>query len=326
MRKEVIELLDILVCPDDRTKLKVGSNGLECPSCGLCFSSHDDVPILFGKRTQAMFESGFPETIDEKVAKANWNFHNTNANCYDEHHAGDILSFVSQERLRHNLARLRVNGKKPSRLLDLGCGTGNILRNADASLKVGIDISTNSIDRAKLFTPHVFVGDIASLPFADESFDVVTAFSVLHHVVDIEKLLMEVYRVLVPCGMFYSDWDPNRSSGALRRLRAQILAFPIVRKLKCSVKNIFPLPKEVLQDEAVAKAKYEYALANYHEDISSHKKFNPRVLRKLLRKIGFHDIGIYVFDHRPVDNIFRHHKSNWFNDLRYKRFMTFSKK
>lgn len=43
-------------------------------------------------------------------------------------------------------------------------------------------------------------------PFPDETFDIVYAANVLHHV-DIENCLLEVRRVLKPGGKFYS-WDP----------------------------------------------------------------------------------------------------------------------
>src|SRR3974377_2081148 len=57
--------------------------------------------------------------------------------------------------------------------------------------------------------PCRVVGDIQSLPFADGSFDVVTANMVLEHVEDPSALLAEVGRVLRPKGMF-AFHTPNK--------------------------------------------------------------------------------------------------------------------
>ena len=42
-----------------------------------------------------------------------------------------------------------------------------------------------------------------SLPFADESFDVVTTFQTLEHVADVDRCIAEMVRVLRPGGVLY---------------------------------------------------------------------------------------------------------------------------
>jgi SAM-dependent methyltransferase len=58
------------------------------------------------------------------------------------------------------------------------------------------------------------LGDALTLPFADSSFDVVTAWNVFEHVSDLEALLHEVRRVLRPGGSLLAI-APNYAS--LRR-------------------------------------------------------------------------------------------------------------
>ena len=318
--------LNFLICPDDRYRLEMKGNHLVCSNCGIVFPvSENGIPMLYGKRTQDLLLKGvMAGTLEEQVVEANRNFHDDDAYKYDERHGGDSFSSSSQERLVHNLERLKISNSPLNQLLDIGCGTGNILKNAQAALKVGIDISPKSLDKAKAYTPHVFAGDVSTLPFADNSFEAVTAFSVLHHVFNLEKLLTEVHRVLIPGGRFYSDWDPNRRSGALRRLRGKVLSLPVARDLKRAVKRIISPNLESVAEKHPGSERCEYELANYHEDVSSHKEFNPQALKRLLKNAGFKNIEIYVFDHRPKDGVFKRHQSNWLNDLLYKRFMTFS--
>jgi ubiquinone/menaquinone biosynthesis C-methylase UbiE len=99
------------------------------------------------------------------------------------------------------------------RLLDIGCGTGFIIDlAADLFDDVrGIDLTEAMLARVQP-RPNVQVcrGDVAHLPFAAERFDVVSAYSFLHHLEDLPSVLAEVHRVLRPGGCLYADLEPNR--------------------------------------------------------------------------------------------------------------------
>jgi ubiquinone/menaquinone biosynthesis C-methylase UbiE len=56
-------------------------------------------------------------------------------------------------------------------------------------------------------------GDATQLPFDDETFDFVVSFLMLHHVVDWEKAIAEVARVLRPGGIF-TGYDLTASRAA----------------------------------------------------------------------------------------------------------------
>lgn len=92
----------------------------------------------------------------------------------------------------------------------------NDARNANVSV-VGLDIVANTITRNaeqaknQRLSNLLFVSyDGEHFPFEDEVFDLFVTRYTLHHFLEIEKSLMEVSRVLKPCGrLFISDPRPN---------------------------------------------------------------------------------------------------------------------
>jgi ubiquinone/menaquinone biosynthesis C-methylase UbiE len=92
------------------------------------------------------------------------------------------------------------------KILDVGCGSGIWLDRLKQQLGVdgvGVDISANSLKEAVHVSSEGidFVGgDISYLPFQDGFFDVVFSLDVLEHVVEQDKCLREMVRVLKPGG------------------------------------------------------------------------------------------------------------------------------
>jgi ubiquinone/menaquinone biosynthesis C-methylase UbiE len=109
-----------------------------------------------------------------------------------------------------------VRGK---RLLEVGHGIGSdLLTFAQNGAEVcGIDITEEHHRLAKKnFELHgipadLRLGDAASLPWPDASFDVVYSHGVLHHTPDIQQCVREAHRVLRPGGLFvlsvYRFWS-----------------------------------------------------------------------------------------------------------------------
>ena len=99
-----------------------------------------------------------------------------------------------------------------ARVLEVGSGPGRLAtRLADLAPDVrvtGIDISPEMVERANSLAARSRVadrvefriGDVASLPFADASFDVVVSTFSLHHWPSPTNGLAEIYRVLRPGG------------------------------------------------------------------------------------------------------------------------------
>jgi 2-polyprenyl-3-methyl-5-hydroxy-6-metoxy-1,4-benzoquinol methylase len=100
------------------------------------------------------------------------------------------------------------------RILDAGCGIGygsNILAAAGGAAVVGVDLSAPVIEAARSGAhPAVAleVGDVASLDFDDDSFDLVVCFEVIEHVQQPERVFDELARVLAPDGLLLVS-SPN---------------------------------------------------------------------------------------------------------------------
>ncbi|HVS20792.1 MAG TPA: class I SAM-dependent methyltransferase, partial [Pyrinomonadaceae bacterium] len=97
---------------------------------------------------------------------------------------------------------LRSERHGPPRILDIGCGTGGnlemLLEFGDAE---GVDVSVEALEfcRARGLSA-VKQGAAESLPYEDESFDLVTGLDVVEHLDDDVAGLREMRRVLRPGG------------------------------------------------------------------------------------------------------------------------------
>lgn len=98
--------------------------------------------------------------------------------------------------------RLQFTGNE--RLLDVGCGNGRwLLRVApQVACSVGLDLSEGMLTatRVRSAKPALIRGDALTLPFTDDSFDVVLAMHMLYHVVDPGLAVHELHRVLCSGG------------------------------------------------------------------------------------------------------------------------------
>ena len=144
------------------------------------------------------------------------------------------------------LLKSKLSGE--SRWLDIGCGRRlfpewmpyadeeqSILR-AGMRAIFGIDPDHASLKRNS-FVRYRVVGDSASLPFADASFDVLSANMVVEHVAEPSALLSEAFRVLTPSGIFIFH-TPNALS------YATALSYLIPERLKPGLIKFFENRKE----------------------------------------------------------------------------------
>jgi ubiquinone/menaquinone biosynthesis C-methylase UbiE len=99
----------------------------------------------------------------------------------------------------------KYRGKK---LLEIGCGLGtdSLQFARNGAIVTGIDLTEEGPRLAKQrfdmegLRGEFLAADAENLPFADNTFDVVFSFGVLHHTPDTQKAVNEVYRVLKPGG------------------------------------------------------------------------------------------------------------------------------
>jgi SAM-dependent methyltransferase len=133
-------------------------------------------------------------------------------------------AYIEQGRIRYELEPYipafagfeRTNGLD---VLEIGVGLGaDHQRFAEAGAKLqGIDLTQRAVSltnkRLQLFglPSKVQIGDAEQLVFADESFDVVYSWGVLHHSPNTQRAIQEVHRVLRRGGraqiMIYHKWS-----------------------------------------------------------------------------------------------------------------------
>ncbi len=107
---------------------------------------------------------------------------------------------------------------QPVSILDVGCGTGKLLRRArtywpEAQL-IGVDPANGMVEIAKGLTPHAtfFPSMAEALPLQDASVDLALSTISFHHWQDQAAGIHEIARVLRPGGYFllvdmsFPDW------------------------------------------------------------------------------------------------------------------------
>ncbi|MFO0611383.1 MAG: class I SAM-dependent methyltransferase [Polyangiaceae bacterium] len=195
-----------LRCPDCLSELRGDGETARCASCGASYVAHDGVWDLLGSKSE--INASELETQD-RVSEH-----------YENARYARPYSLAYHE---HTLERLTRLAPAQGVVLDDGCGNGLMFdhfargaRGASVERLYGIDLSAGMLGYARrrfdaVGKPGALVrGDACRLPFADGTFDVVYARSMLHHLPDPNAGAREIARVLRPGGTLVA-LDPNRT-------------------------------------------------------------------------------------------------------------------
>jgi ubiquinone/menaquinone biosynthesis C-methylase UbiE len=180
----------------------------------------------------------------ERIKEVNERYHDVAASSYDSKWGIDFGE-VGQEQVRGKL-RKALGGwpAEPFRdALEIGAGTGyfclNLLQAGAIERATATDISPGMLatleeNASELgLEVRTAAADAESLPFADESFDLVFGHAVLHHIPDLQRGFEEFARVLRPGGTLAFCGEPSRYGDFLASVpkRSALLAAPVWRRL-----------------------------------------------------------------------------------------------
>ncbi|MGH7655751.1 MAG: class I SAM-dependent methyltransferase [Gemmatimonadaceae bacterium] len=160
---------------------------------------------------------------DSLAIERNRRGHDRFAGAYDKRHP-EIFNDVEQARLAAALARAMAlagdGARECVRALDVGSGTGNITRRlvalgahvtaADLSPKLLAEVTRRLGSSGQVTTLALNGRNLDPIP--DGSYDLVVAYSVLHHIPDYAALVSEMARVVRPGGIVYLDHERSEGS------------------------------------------------------------------------------------------------------------------
>jgi cyclopropane fatty-acyl-phospholipid synthase-like methyltransferase len=153
----------------------------------------------------------------------------------------EYLATQGKHLSRRLAAAFKVAGVAPGmRVLDVGCGRGEILRHCArlGAQAYGVDYADAAVQLSRAVADAeagaagdmgVYQADAKRLPFPDGAFDRVLLFDVVEHLYpwELEQALSEVRRVLRPGGRIAIHTAPNRWYDAY--------AYPVVRLVRTAM-------------------------------------------------------------------------------------------
>lgn len=175
---------------------------------------------------------------------------------YYEEHWNEILNPSARSRdsllnaQKAEVARIlrRIKG---GRALEIGCGTGALLKLlSDALFSVsGIELSRRAVEYSRnVFGLHdIFEGTLDDVTFDSNLFDLVYAWHVIEHVRSIDSFVSEVHRILKPGGLFWIGTE-NFANATYRMARAAKVARGLPPPFATSPEHTYAFTPKTLSD------------------------------------------------------------------------------
>lgn len=175
-----------------------------CPLCdfpnsNLAYGSFSPYAVVQCDRCEFYFLSPRQTEAAMLAEYQNDNYFEGDEGGYDSYLAQEAPLRSTFRRLLQNLKRRGIVG---SSLLEVGCGYGYLLDEAqvDFSLRVGTDFSAKAVARAQSSAARVYQGGIKAVP-NQEQFDCVISAHVIEHVYDPEAFIHSLKAHTKPGGV-----------------------------------------------------------------------------------------------------------------------------
>ncbi len=257
--------VDLLICPDCQSQI-YGENkeGLSCKECHRIYDEKEGILNLLPS------DKGEHTEIEERDIQVFDDIRGLYKKINQFQGARKIVgdySLTKIEDTNFELIKPYLDGKK---VLEVGCGRGYLTALMSRSASVAaFDISKGSLEYARELgnldsNVFSFQGNVYSIPFEAETFDIVVATEVLEHLPGLDKAMKEIHRVLKKDGTVVAS-VPN----TIMYFYPVVLLFYLRKVSSC---------KRLLK---LIKRQTDASPDQYH------RPFLPRQFRNLFEKNGF---------------------------------------
>lgn len=261
-------------------------------------------PAILDQHERATYLSLFDRFHSQQIDK-NIKLHDKTASNYASAH-GEIFNDIEQERLslalKKSLNAVKT-GSKNLTALDYGCGSGNItkkLLNLNVDV-VAADVSDQflklvrqKLSSERLSTLYLNGKDLAEVKA--DSFDFIAVYSVLHHIPDYIRAIVELARVCKPGGIIYIDHEPNDESYSGRPIYKEFKS----KALRIDWQKYFVLANYVGRARGLFNPRYS-SEGDIH--VWPDDRIEFQCIEKNLKKLGFE--VVLSEDYLHSDNLYR---------------------
>jgi ubiquinone/menaquinone biosynthesis C-methylase UbiE len=139
-----------------------------------------------------------PKRFETEKKFEHWNDEMAQRYDPEAYHERSFILIRWIERMRVNAILAFIKSSSHHRVLEVGCGAGNVLERVNSNHRVGIDLSTFLLDKARtrLRTNASLVqANAEKIPLASAKFDRLICTEVLEHVQSPSSVLEEMARV-----------------------------------------------------------------------------------------------------------------------------------
>lgn len=142
------------------------------------------------------------------------------------HHSNPLVRFVEGKRVKAIIRLMDIH--KEDRVIEIGCGAGNVIGKTRFGKLFGMDISPLILTKAKQklrSRVDLFQGDAQILPCKDGVFMKVICSEVLEHLLDPSASIEEMERVLEPKGLAIVSVPNERLINRIKRILIRLRIF-----------------------------------------------------------------------------------------------------
>ena len=231
-----------------------------------------------------------PDHSHDEIREVNTRYHDVAASEYDAKW-GISYGPDGRAQVTGKMRRALGGDERFGRSLEIGAGTGyfslNLLRAGMVDEAVATDISLGMLRELEESAGRLGVRietaqcEADTLPFADDSFDLVFGHAVLHHLPDLGAAFAEFRRVLRPGGRIAFAGEPSRHGDRIAGIpkRAALALAPVWRRAVGARER--PLPPTEGEERD-----------HWLEHVVDVHAFTPGQLEELAEQAGFENVRV----------------------------------